>query len=139
MLARPLPGLVIPLAEDLVVSASNGEETVFDLGSVPVRGAVPEDVTVVLHLLRCSGRGTWCPGLSWPDGGGPRWADDERRLAPEAVALPVSSDGDGVDRQVGVLFRLRPLGPSRRCAVVIRAEARFSLAPSLAPEDAEAR
>jgi len=127
VLDRPLPGLAIPLADDLLVFAAHGAEAVVELGAVPVRGADRRGVTVVMHLVRTDGRGTWTPGLWWPDEPAATWAGTERRLEPDAVALPVVPDADGVDRQVRVLLRLRPRGTGRRCGAVVRAEVRFPL------------
>lgn len=118
------PDLVLPLRQDVLVRAVR-EEVWVELGLVPVRAGHDPALIVVLRIQPQAGRGTWTPGLWWPDEPEARWGDDERRLVPEALALPLYADTDGVERYVRVMVRLRPLGPARRAEAWFSAEARI--------------
>lgn len=117
-MSRLLPGLgiVLPLLEGVVVRAIR-EESVLELGSVPVMSIHDPAVVVVVEVTGCEGRGWWTPGFWWPDEAEPRWAEVDRPLRRERVALPVHADEYGAEPQVRVMARLRPSG---------RALARFS-------------
>ena len=67
---------------------------------------------MVIHIDSTEGRAVATAGLRWP-GEDPVWADKEERLKERAMALPILPDNVTDDLQVEILFRIRPLLPSR--------------------------
>lgn len=125
MSALLLPShLVMPLLQRVVVRAVR-QEVMLELGRIPVRRGMEPAVVVIVDARVIAGRGRWTPGFWWPDEPEPRWADDDRPLRDDRVALPLFADEDGVERYVQVMVRLRPMGPARRAEMAFSAEARF--------------
>lgn len=104
--------IVVALGQQIPIQALNGEESVVPFGSVPISGADPRGVMVVIHIESTDGRAVVAAGLRWP-GEEPVWAERDERLRERAMALPILPDDVGEDAQVEILFRVRPSLPSR--------------------------
>ena len=116
--------LVMPLLQGVVVRAVR-TEVFLELGQIPVRAGNEPAAVIVVDARARAGRGRWTPGFWWPDEAAPRWADEERPLRDDRVALPVHADHDGTERYVRVMVRLRPLGVACQAEMVFGADALF--------------